>query len=693
MDISGHRLVPLLAIPLALLMRAGVAASLDLGTARTFFPDATRVTPPDGDPPAATVLRDGTVSGYLFSTRAVVNSTGYSGKPLDVLVALGVDGRLRGARLLEQHEPILLIGVRPEAIESFVAQYRDVPVDRPVRLVRGRRRPGEIEAVAGATVSSLVIHEAILAAARAVATSRGILPAGRLDLARFAPLDYGTMRERGLLVRRVWREEDVRARLAALGGDLRMPGDPDSVFLELHLALATPALVGRNLLGDRLYDRLLAGLRAGDQLLFVGGRGRWSFKGTGWRRSGVFDRLRLVQGERSWLLRRAQHRRLDGLAAKGAPALRELALFPLPRESGFDPARPFRLQVRVDGVRSDGGAVSTWLALTWSPPAELLRPEPTATRPPAWVDVWWARRFEVGLLLVALFVLTVILFQQDTIAADRRRHRRLRIGFAVFTLLVLGFWMRAQLSVVNVLTFAHALMTGFDWNFFLMEPAIFVLWSYVAVAMVFWGRGVYCGWLCPFGALQELVGVVARTLGMPQTPLPFGLHEGLRTLKFVVFLTLFAVSLGGMEAALELAEVEPFKTAVVLRFARPWPYVVYVLGILAVAAAVPRAFCRYLCPLGAAIALPARLRQFEWLKRRRACGAECRICEQRCPVGAIHPEGFIHPGECIYCLECQVNYRDDGLCPPLLRRRRRREARARARTRVVTTPPPSPSPP
>jgi polyferredoxin len=96
---------------------------------------------------------------------------------------------------------------------------------------------------------------------------------------------------------------------------------------------------------------------------------------------------------------------------------------------------------------------------------------------------------------------------------------------------------------------------------------------------------------------------------------------------------------------------------------------------LAVGLFINRFFCRYLCPLGAALAIPARLRMFEWLKRRPQCGRECQMCFARCPVQAIHPEGQINPNECIHCLKCQSIYLDDTICPPLAAQRKRRERR------------------
>lgn len=146
-------------------------------------------------------------------------------------------------------------------------------------------------------------------------------------------------------------------------------------------------------------------------------------------------------------------------------------------------------------------------------------------------------------------------------------------------------------------------------------------------------------------------------------------------MKFAILLVILGLSLGALEQAIQAARIEPFKTAIVLRFFDAPGAVAWAVALLAAGLFVNRFFCRYLCPLGAALALPARLRQFEWLERRWQCGQKCRICEATCPVQAIHPDGKIHPGECIHCLRCQVNYRDDRLCPPLIERRARAERR------------------
>ena len=152
----------------------------------------------------------------------------------------------------------------------------------------------------------------------------------------------------------------------------------------------------------------------------------------------------------------------------------------------------------------------------------------------------------------------------------------------------------------------------------------------------------------------------------------------------MIFLGLFGVSLMSIEQAEHLAEVEPFKTAIVLKFVRAWPFVAYALALLAAGLFVERFFCRYLCPLGAALAIPARMRMFDWLKRYRDCGNPCQSCANQCPVQAIHPTGEINPNECVNCLHCQVLYQSRTICPVVIKREKRREAAAASPARDLS---------
>ena len=196
------------------------------------------------------------------------------------------------------------------------------------------------------------------------------------------------------------------------------------------------------------------------------------------------------------------------------------------------------------------------------------------------MQIWRADTVKIATTIVALGALTLIFFFQNFLVRRPTVYTWVRRGYLLFILVWLGWYANAQLSVVNVLTFANSLLTGFSWEYFLSAPLIFVLWASIAAGLLFWGRGPFCGWLCPFGALQELLNNVAKALKVPQYRVPWGLHERLWPIKYIIFLGLFGMSLYSTAFAEQLAEVEPFKTSIVLKFAREWPFVLYALTLL-----------------------------------------------------------------------------------------------------------------
>ncbi len=478
----------------------------------------------------------------------------------------------------------------------------------------------------------------------------------------------------GIVARRTVKRGEIAAALGTAAAE------PGSLFIDIFAALITPPMSGRNLLGRRHYEALVSQMGAGDHAILLAANGLYSFKGRGWQTSGVFDRIQLVQQEKTIRLRRDGYRNLERLAIEGAPELREIAIFRIPASTGFDAASPWRLELLVEEDGGSGAVRATSLSLQYRLPDYLIqKPAPAEsesaaprTEPELWQRIWRGKPIEIAVLTAMLIALAAILIFQDALTRRRRLYRITRISFLAVTLVFLGFLTGAQLSVINIVTFSHALLGGFHWEQFLLDPLIFLLWSFVALALLFWGRGVFCGWLCPFGALQELLNEGARKLGIRQIEVPWALHERLWPIKYIAFLLILAVSLKSLSSAFELAEIEPFKTAIVLKFIRDWPFVLYAVLLLAAGLFIERFYCRYLCPLGAALAIPARLRLFEWLHRRQQCGRECRICERRCTVQAINPLGQITPNECIYCLQCQANYYDPTTCLPLKRRAQRR---------------------
>jgi transcriptional regulator of nitric oxide reductase len=679
------RFLVLLGVFICFPLTAVIAA--DLQIAAQFFPSdvLASVGEVQGSPPAAPIRAgDGRLLGYAFSTRDVSGSVGYSGRPLDIVVAIAPDGVIAGARIVAHEEPILVIGIPREALIAYVANFAGFDV-RSVDQLRKSASDAGPHGVAGATITSTVIRDAILRSSRAVLRTHANQPDVR------ARLDRETLR------RSSWpalvNDGSLRRLQVSRGQAAGMLGttdaEPDKPFLDLWLTVATPPAIGETLLGQRLYETELAKLGPEDDLILIAASGLYSFKGTEWRRSGIFDRIEISQDGKTFRFRAEDQIPVETLRAAGTPELRELALFRMPHARGFDPTASFRLDVALSAAGSPAAAPPI-VSLTYQiPDLYIIRPRaPSAgqmgdaaipmAQATLWQGIWWARRFEIAALGAMLCGLGAILIFQNAFTAHTRFYYRLRTGYLIVTFLFLGLLANAQLSVVNVLTFIHAILSGFRWELFLLDPMVFILWGFVAISMLFWGRGVFCGWLCPFGALQELANKLAQGLKIKQIDVPFGLHERLWIIKYVIFLGILAVSLASITAAFTLAEIEPFKTSITLKFVRDWPFVIYAGTLLAAGLFIERFYCRYLCPLGAALAIPARMRMFEWLKRYRECGAECNICARKCTVQAIHPLGQINPNECIYCLKCQAHYFDETVCLHLKKRAERRRPKSPA---------------
>jgi NosR/NirI family transcriptional regulator, nitrous oxide reductase regulator len=681
-------------------------------------PGADRFGSPEGTPPAAPIFKGGELVGFVYLNSDVVDATGYSGKPIHILVAIDASGKILGAKLMEHHEPIVLIGIPMSKITPVIDHFRGADVRG---MVAGTSQISSPDIVSGATVTVLVIGDSIVRSALKMVQAKGLGgPAAAasapevvsIDTAKNEIEDWQTLVGDGSVRRLHLSIADINDAYRRSGNAEATrraeKGPPDGTFIDLYVAPATIPSIGRSLLGEAGYAQMTKSLAPGQQAILVMGDGRYSFKGSGYVRGGIFDRIELVQDLESVRFHDKAHTRIGDLAAAGAPRFKEISLFALPPDSRFDPAKPWQLKLLVQ--RAIGALEKAFLTfdLRYLPPEKYLKrsqptvviseptpqpgaapassteptvaPQPQAAAGPAeerplWQRIWAQRWLQVGVLLAAIGVLNAIFFFQDWLVRRPRLFGYVRNGFLVFTLVWLGWMVHAQPSVVNVLTFFNALITDFKWDYFLMDPLLFILWCSIAAALLFWGRGPFCGWLCPFGALQELANKVARRLKVPQIAVPWGLHERLWPLKYIIFLGLFGVSIYSLALGERLAEVEPFKTAIVLRFVRDWPFVVFALALLVAGLFIERFFCRYLCPLGGALAIPGRLRMFDWLKRYRECGNPCQRCAKECPVQAIRPEGQINVNECIYCMHCQLLYWDDHKCPVVIQRRLKREKR------------------
>lgn len=659
----------------------------------SIFPDADSPSEPQGEFKVRTLSSGDEVLGYVFQSLDVIDIPAYSGKPINMQVILDTAGVIQDAYVLEHHEPILLIGIPEAKLHAFNAKYQGIKVNQ--RVVVGRSSDPNavtVDAVTGATVTVMVVNEVVMRAAHRVAVSLGLVednagltqkPATlREDI--YQPASWTQLTGNGAIRRLHLTRGQVDEAFKgseAEGVEVAAPEQVDDTFIDLYTAHLNAPTIGRNLLGDNQYRFLMESLKPGEQAIAVLGSGGYSFKGSGYVRGGIFDRVQLRQFGTTISFHDRDFERLSDVYAEGMPDFSEMAIFVVRNSYGFDPGSPWTLELLVKRQTGPISGIFSSFELAYQMPEEYLeRPLPSAAElaaieeanRPLWLNIWYQKSFQIGVILIALLLLTVILFLQDKFTQRPHFLHWLRRGYLIFTVVFIGWYALGQLSVVNVLTFVHALVQDFRWELFLTDPIIFIIWTFTAASILLWGRGVFCGWLCPFGALQELINEAARKLKIPQYELPFALHERLWAIKYIILLLLFGISLESLATAERFAEVEPFKTAITLKFDRQWWFVLYAVILLVINIFTRKVYCRYVCPLGAALAIPSKFRLFDWLKRRKECGNPCQLCAKECEIQAIHPDGHINHNECHYCLDCQMTYHNDDKCPPLILKKKKR---------------------
>jgi NosR/NirI family nitrous oxide reductase transcriptional regulator len=178
----------------------------------------------------------------------------------------------------------------------------------------------------------------------------------------------------------------------------------------------------------------------------------------------------------------------------------------------------------------------------------------------------------------------------------------------------------------------------------------------------------------PVRLAAEAIYKIARKVGLKrfQTQLPQKWHDRLKWLKYA------------SSSACSRCRCSPWawpKSSPRSSLSRPpswwasmnraWPYGLFVAAILGLSIFIERPYCKYICPLGASLAMPSTFRWFG-LKRKQDCNS-CKACAVGCGAQAIDADGRIDHRECLHCLDCMILYTDTKGCPPLAKERKRRE--------------------
>ena len=217
------------------------------------------------------------------------------------------------------------------------------------------------------------------------------------------------------------------------------------------------------------------------------------------------------------------------------------------------------------------------------------------------------------------------------------------------TLVILGFVDGGFLSVSHI---TSAIWVGP--SVFLNDLPLLIMVLFTLVTTLIWGR-VFCGFLCPFGALQDFLDRVIPERYKRTLSLQF--HRLGLKVKYLILGVIVIPALAGSHVSF-YEYFEPFGTV----FFRSSSILLWVIAgaFILASVIVPRFYCRYACPLGAALAI-ASIISPKRIQRVEQCD-HCLVCQQKCPTGAIEgPE--IDFKECVRCNVCEVQLLEKaGVC-------------------------------
>jgi NosR/NirI family nitrous oxide reductase transcriptional regulator len=631
------------------------------------------------------------IAAYAFESQDFVAIPGFSGTPFNLLIALEPNGQFMDVRVLSQHEPVFLDGLGEKPLLTFVDQYKNLSLKQSIKIGTGQSKSGKesganvyIDGVSKATASVRILNQTLLAASLKVARAKLGYSEGRdPDLVAkirpdvFKSMDWAGLLKAGLIQRVTLQNSDIERAFkdtAGEGVDAEALQAPSENFADLYVAHLSVPTVGKNLLSPEKWAYLQQRLDPGDHALLILSKGRYPLMGEDFVRGTVPDRVSLNQQNLPLEIRDLD---LDvnlnlppDLSDAQWLAVRVIA------PAGLDPAQPLNYQLHV--IRSKGIVYPELVRKSFAVTAQLPEDyvELASSDQKTWHSIWLDRWMELMVLVGGLAVLVWALREPSWLVLNPQRMTRFRVGYLLFTLCFIGWYAQGQLSIVNLTAVVQAIQAGRSLSFFMYDPMTVLLWAFVAVTFFFWGRGTFCGWLCPFGALQELVSLLTRRLGMSWIRVPHGWDERLKKIKYGVLAALLIFSAVSVTWTDRLVEVEPFKTSITLNFVRAWPFVLWAVALVLVSAFFYKGYCRYLCPLGAGMGVLGKLRRWDWIARRSECGQPCQRCRSDCAYQAIDKQGAVDYDECFQCMDCVVIYESDSLCVPrILEQRQAQDTR------------------
>lgn len=186
-----------------------------------------------------------------------------------------------------------------------------------------------------------------------------------------------------------------------------------------------------------------------------------------------------------------------------------------------------------------------------------------------------------------------------------------------------------------------------------VAPSSLILFGTVGFMTLLLGR-VFCGWICPVGALGEAAGRLGNALGVSRpakTLEPWG-----RAVKF--FILAVVLLLSWRFGTLVMRPYDPWVSWAHLSggwdeiSSSPWGFVVLSFFVVGAGLLMSRFFCRYMCPLGAAMWVLQKLTPTKVHRNANTC-INCGACDRACTMGIeVSLLETVSHGDCVSCGEC-----------------------------------------
>jgi len=281
---------------------------------------------------------------------------------------------------------------------------------------------------------------------------------------------------------------------------------------------------------------------------------------------------------------------------------------------------------------------------------------------PDWWRSWIHQKYSIIFTCFLLIgILLVILFARK-LTQNKKYINIIKILLTTTIFSWIGIFHGIPIGTQKVYnSYNNVKLNNGDWENILFEPIFVILSSFVIITTLIWGRGIFCGWICPFGTIQDMIYKFKSFFKFITFEVPNNLHNKLIYTKYIILsaIVISAIYTSGNNLLLEF---EPFKTIIENKFNTSTILILWSLVLLSFVFFIERGFCRYLCPTGAALSLTSQFQVINWLTSIKANGSKDSLAfAPRCPTKAIKSDGSINEKECILCLSCQIVYNDKNL--------------------------------